>query len=240
MNLKLPVPSLLEQLGALCSLLAHDLANQLCVISGSASFAQMVANDPHRLNSALDTIARATERAGHAVSSFSEYRRTLPASFPAVPASEITQAVVEYAKSVGWKSVVPRPVSGYVIMPKQWAVFAMRSIGREIRSKSVTMLVSRQPAPTTQAPAQGKLASDSKVKSRPSLHIRLTYPSKTEFSIQEVRALYENLELLSVFELNRMLGGSLESGALRNGLQAIDLWLPDPEVGSTGSAREML
>ena len=220
-------PPLLEQLGALCSLLAHDLANQLCVISGSVSFAQMVTNDPQRLASALEAIARASETAGHAVSSFGEYRRTLPAAFTPGSACDVVGALVAFAKEAGWKCASTPRVDGMVLLPPQWAVFAANCIRTEIGAKSVVLQVNRY---TPHAAGLGNpvaaIRATQDAKAKAGLHIRFSYSSDQVFSIKEVRARYENLGLLAVFELNRMLGGEIDSRTAKRGSQEIDMWLP--------------
>ncbi len=221
-----PGPPLLEQLGALCSLLAHDLANQLCVISGSTSFAQMVSNDPRRLTAALDAIARASETAGHAVSSFGEYRRTLPAAFLPAPAGEVLAALVAYAKQAGWKCSMPPRVEGSVLLPPRWAVFAASSIRTEIGSKPIVLRVNQYSPSKDGAGDFGAAVSVHDARRRTGLRIQFGYPSKKPFSIKDVRTRYENLGLLAAFELNRMLGGELDSHTTSCGHQSIDLWLP--------------
>jgi hypothetical protein len=224
-NLTGPPP--LEQLGALCSLLAHDLANQLCVISGSASFAQLVSDDPRKLAAALDAITRACETASHAVSSFGEYRRTLPMAFTPSHARQIVEGLREFAEKAGWRCSLPREVEGSVLLPPQWVVFAASSIKTEIYSKPVTLRVSAndtgQPgsvdAGVTDVPTQS-------ARFRPGLHVQFIYHSAQAFSIKDVRTRHENLGLLAAFELNRMLGGEIDSRTPSRGKQEIDLWLP--------------
>lgn len=233
-------PPLLEQLGALCSLLAHDLANQLCVISGSASFAQLIPDDPKRLAAALETIARASEAAGHAVSSFGEYRRTLPAAFVLGAAQEVVDALAGYADEVGWKCQRPAQMEGLVLLPPRWAVFAARSIKTELHSKPIVLkmgieerVVSRFNGLTPGAETVRDSAG------QPRLQIRFCYRSSDSLSIKEVRSRYENLGLLAVFELNRMLGGTLEARTAGRGNQEIDLSLPLEVGGCPGFASEV-
>jgi len=220
-------PPLLEQLGALCSLLAHDLANQLCVISGSASFAQLVSDDPRKLAAALEAITRASETAGHAVSSFGEYRRTLPTAFTPGPAREVVEGLRKFAEKVGWRCSLPREVEGLVLLPPQWAVFAASSIKTEIYSKPVMLRViandTSQAGSVDAEPADVAIQS---ARSRPNLHIQFVYHSEEAFSIKDIRTRHENLGLLAAFELNRMLGGEIDSRTPNRGKQEIDLWLP--------------
>jgi hypothetical protein len=221
-----PRPPLLEQLGALCSLMAHDLANQLCVISGSASFGQLAPDDPKRMATALETIARASEVAGHAVSSFGEYRRTLPTAFVPGPARDIVDALAEYAKSSGWKHMRMSRIHGSILLPPQWAVFAAQGIKTELHSRPVLLKMSMHERSVSgcHGPASGE--ADRGSNCRQGLQVLFRYESNDTLSIKEVRSRYENLELLAVFELNRMLGGTLESRTICRGNQEIELWLP--------------
>jgi hypothetical protein len=220
-------PPLLEQLGALCSLMAHDLANHLCVISGSASFAQLSLDDPRRLAAALEAIARASEIAGHAVSSLGEYRRTLPTAFAPGPARDVVDALRDFAQEARWRWVLPKQLEGSVLLPPRWAVFAASSIKTEIYSKPVVLTVSATDTPDTGESDAGPTdATMQEVRSRPGLLAQFAYRSEEPFSMQDVRARFENLGLLAAFELNRMLGGELESRTLSRGNQEIGLWLP--------------
>ncbi len=228
-------PPLLEQLGALCSLLAHDLANQLCVISGSASFAQMVLDDPKRLATALDAITRASETAGHAVSSFGEYRRTLPATFKPGPARGVIDAFQDFANHAGWKCVAARDVRGSLLLPPEWAVFAASTIKMEIYSKPVVLHLQQNNPRQHEGHNAGRLPIQG-ARWQPGLHIRFDYASSRTFSIKEIRARHENLGLLAVFELNRMLGGEVDSRTPSPGRQEIDLWLPFVEDESNPNA----
>ncbi len=220
-------PPLLEQLGALCSLLAHDLANQLCVISGSASFAQLVADDPKRLGAALETIARASEVAGHAVSSFGEYRRTLPAAFVPGAAEEVVDVLARYANEVGWKCLRPSRIEGSVLLPPQWAVFAASSIKLELQSQPIVLKMRIR-----ERVASGSMGFDQggdpvcDMGREAGLQLLFCYRSGEPLSIKDVRSRYENLGLLAVFELNRMLGGTLDTRTSGRGNQEIDLSLP--------------
>jgi hypothetical protein len=220
-------PPLLEQLGALCSLMAHDLANHLCVICGSASFAQLSLDDPRRLAAALEAIARASEIAGHAVSSFGEYRRTLPTAFTPGPARDVVDALRDFAQEAGWRCVLPKQLEGSVLLPPRWVVFAASSIKTEIFSKPVVLTVSATDTlETGKSDAERTEATIPESRSRPGLLIRFAYRSEEPFSMQDIRVRFENLGLLAAFELNRMLGGEIESRTLGRGNQEIGLWLP--------------
>jgi len=220
-------PPLLEQMGALCSLLAHDLANQLCVISGSASFAQLVSDDPKRLAAALETIARASEVAGHAVSSFGEYRRTLPAAFVPGPAEEVVDVLARYANEVGWKCLRPSRIKGSVLLPPQWAVFAARGIKVELHSQPIVLKI--RVKERVASGSKGFAQDDDSARdlgNQPGLQVLFCYRSSDPLSIKNVRTRYENLGLLAVFEMNRMLGGTLDTRTCGRGNQEIDLSLP--------------
>jgi hypothetical protein len=224
----LPDPPLLEQLGALCSLMAHDVANQLCVISGSASYAQLVIHDPQRLGAALDVITRASETVGRVVSSFGEYRRSLPTALMPGRVTEVVGALTAYAKTIGWKIELPSEITEEaVLLPPHWAVFAVRGIKRELCVKHVTLRCSACMAPVVDwgiPKADLSVSQDSRRKT--GLLIRLTYSSQEPFSFKNVKARYENFGILAAFELNRMLGGEFDSRSPKAGLQEIDIWLP--------------
>lgn len=225
-------PPLLEQLGALCSLLAHDLANQLCVISGSVSFAQLSQNDPVRLTAALETIAKASEVAGHAVSSFGEYRRTLPAAFPPSRAEAVVVALGEAARVSGWGFSGPTRVEECVLMPPAWAAFAARSIRTEIHSRPVDLEVTVHKGSDSSGMRGGtRSGARPGAAGRGGLSVRFAYDSEEAFSIKDIRSRYENLGLLAVFELNRSLGGRVDSRTVCKGTQEITLWLPFVDSG---------
>jgi hypothetical protein len=206
--------------------MAHDLANQLCVISGSASFGQMIPDDPKRLAAALQTIARASETAGHAVSSFAEYRRTLPTTFVPGPAKDVVQAVTHYARSMCWTVLKPSVVPGQVLLPPQWAVFAAQSIRSELKAPPIHLKISlcERGVSGCHGPACGD--ADIGPKRRNGLQLLFSYQADAPLSIKDIRTRYENLEFLAVFELNRMLGGTLEGKTTSGENRSIDLWLP--------------
>jgi hypothetical protein len=228
-------PPLLEQLGALCSLMAHDLANQLCVISGSASFGQMNPEDPKRLATALHTIARASETAGHTVSSFAEYRRTLPTTFVPSPAKDVVHALASYAEAMCWAVTKSRNICGHVLLPPSWAVFAAQSIRSELRAPPIKLKISmcERGVSGCHGPACGD--ADSGAQRKQGLQILFSYQAEAPLSIRQIRTRYENLEFLAAFELNRMLGGTLESKTRSGEHQIIDLWLPLEGVQSKGT-----
>jgi hypothetical protein len=76
------------------------------------------------------------------------------------------------------------------------------------------------------AAPEGGMARVQEDKRKAGLLIQFNYSAPEAFSIKEVRARFENLGLLAAFELNRMLGGEIDSRTPRCGNQEIDLWLP--------------
>jgi hypothetical protein len=114
------------------------------------------------------------------------------------------------------------------LLPPQWAYFAAGAIKTEIYSKPVLLKLTLQDAvPVQSSPNNPLMVSGPQVaRYLPGLHVQFTFQSETAFSIKEARARHENLGLLAVFELNRMLGGEIDSQTTSSGKQQIDLWLP--------------
>jgi hypothetical protein len=118
-------------------------------------------------------------------------------------------------------------VEGAVLLPPQWAVFAVRGIKLELNTKTVSLRFSTCLAPVVDLgipEADAIRRQESKRKN--GLLIKLVYSSPEAFSLKEVRARYENFALLAALELNRMLGGEIAGRTSKTGIQEIDIWLP--------------
>jgi hypothetical protein len=218
-------PPFLEQLGALCSLLIHDLANHLCIISGSATFAEMVLDEPERVAHSLKAIVKAGEKAGHVLSSCGELRRSLPET---VPASEIHAVLAQLKKLIaskpGWELEGEAGLDGTVRLPAIWVSFAVESVMKEARMAGGTIRVrqARQASepcedvsPTKTAPSAPNI-----------LQVAVIYSSDQAFPLKEIRARFDHLGLLAAFELNRCLGGRIECRTLAPGQQEVCIESP--------------
>jgi hypothetical protein len=224
-------PPLLEQLGALSSLLIHDLANQLCIISGSATFAQMVLNDTERVTHSLKAIVQAGENAAHTLSSCGELRRALPETVASSTFLEVLtqlQAVIGLEK--GWSLEVDQHLDGTVRLPAIWAGFAVRSLIKELRVSGGTI---RLQGIQEDRAFPGDSHDAVEACSGPVfLRIGFVYESDRAFELKEIRSRYDHLGLLAAFELNRCLGGRMDSRSLEPGQQEVRL---DLSLESTDS-----
>jgi hypothetical protein len=215
-------PPLLEQLGALCSLLIHDLANQLCIISGSATFAQMVLSDSDRVAHSLKAIVQAGEKAAHTLGSCGELRRALPETVASSNLPEVLarlKAVTEREK--GWSLDVEQDLHGTVRLPAIWAGFAVQCLIKEVRVSGGTIHLQRIWEETGRLGDLGERTDPSSGKVF--LRIALSYSSDQPFQVREVRSRYDHMGLLAAFELNRCLGGGLESRSPEPGRQEVRL-----------------
>jgi hypothetical protein len=216
-------PPLLEQLGALCSLLIHDLANQLCIISGSATFAQMTLGDRERLVTSLNAIVKAGEIAGHALASCGELRRALPDTVATGQVPEIVTELRAWADREGW-SFEGDPADGAIRLPASWVTFTVTSVVKEVRAKSGTIRLTRVEDTTSSlidlSETQSPLA--------PQFQIRLDidYASEQPLLVKETRVRYEHLGLLAAFELNRCVGGRIDTRTVAPGQQEVQVYIP--------------
>jgi hypothetical protein len=219
----LEAPPLLEQLGALSSLLMHDLANQLCIISGSASFSQLVIEEPERVTASLDTILQAGQTAGYFIERCGEWRRGLATALPPSRAQAVVETLRAFtAVHTTWTLEAANELPGSVRLPAPWVVFALQNLIAEVRADRGVIRVSSPAAAEPSTPAGVPAAAGASGRT-PTLRITLIYAGEVPLSLKDVRARYENLGLLAAFELNRSLGGQLGSRTVGPGLQ--EVWL---------------
>ncbi len=214
-----PSPSPLEQLGALGSLLVHDMANHMCIISGNATFAQMVLQDPAQLNKAVEAIAKAGERMSFILSQCGDFRRTLGEQLPRGGAAETVAGVRQvFAAHPGWSLEVAGEFQGPLLVPTAWAVFAVQQVLAEIQ------------VPTGSAKARRvQMASDTTFLlpfGGAYVEVRLHWESDRPFSIEEIRGRYDNVGILASFELIRQCGGKLEGYTPAPGHQEAAIIVP--------------
>jgi hypothetical protein len=221
----LVTPPLLEQLGALCSLLIHDLANHLCIISGSATFAQMVADEPERVAHSIKAIIEASETASHALGSCGELRRALPETVPSAQVEEVLVRLRTWvSQEPGWTLNAEAGLGGTVRLPAVWVCFALQCLLKEIRVAGGTIRVSRVRQPSA---FYEDSSSTTVQESGPFvLQIAMVYSGDQPLQFKTIRSRYDHLGLLAAFELNRCLGGRLESRTLYPGQQEVWLELP--------------
>ncbi len=210
-------PALLEQLGALGSLLIHDMANQMCIVSGNATFAQMMMHDPQQLGRAIEAISKSSERMSYILGQTAELRRRLGGELPQGDAAEALAGLrTLLAQRPGWTLDVAEGLTGRVQVPTAWVVFAVHEILRE--------------TPAAEGRARIRRASpDSDTTFLPGgayFEVRLWWESAKAFSMEEHRAKFENFGLLAAFELVRQSGGKLEGFTPATGRQEVLLCVP--------------
>jgi hypothetical protein len=221
----LVTPPLLEQLGALCSLLIHDLANHLCIISGSATFAQMVADEPERVAHSIQAIIEASENASHVLGSCGELRRSLPETVPPAQVAEVlVQLRTWMTRESGWTLDAEAGLEGTVRLPAVWISFALQCLLKEIRVAGGTIRVSRiRQTNEGYADSSGTTFKES---GPFVLQVAMVYSADQPVQFKAIRSRYDHLGLLAAFELNRCLGGRLESRTPGPGQQEVWLELP--------------
>lgn len=210
-------PPLLEQLGALGSLLIHDMANQMCIISGNATFAQMMSADPAQVDRAVKAIAKAGEHMAFILGQCADLRRRLAAELPYGEGSVAARGIESFfAGKSGWQVEVNSGLEGTLHVASEWLCFAVAQAFSELDSAGGEVRVRRIRPETDTAFLPGGSYFE----------VRLTWESAQAFSIEEVRRRYENLGLLAAFELVRQCGGKLEGFTPAAGRQEILLCIP--------------
>jgi hypothetical protein len=194
-------PALLEQLGALGSLLIHDMANQACIISGNATFAQMVLADPKQVGRAVEAIAKSGERMSFILGQCADLRRRVAPDLPRGDAAEVVGGLKELLNpATGWEMEVIGSLEGKLLVPSSWVTFAVGHALAEIEAAGGEARLNRiQPEEDTGFLPVGSY-----------LELRMQWQSERRFAIEEVRERYRNFGLLAAFELIRQSGGKLE------------------------------
>jgi hypothetical protein len=194
-------PPLLEQLGALGSLLIHDMANQACIISGNATFAQMVLADPKQVGRAVEAIAKSGERMSFILGQCADLRRRVAPELPRGDAAEAVAGLRELlSPATGWELEVTEPIHGKLLVATHWVTFAITHALKEIEADGGRARICRvQPEEDTGFLPVGCY-----------FDLRLQWTSARGFVIEEIREQYRNFGLLSAFELIRQSGGKLE------------------------------
>jgi len=216
-------PPPIELMGALCSLLIHDFANHLSVISGNAQCAQMFGDNAQRTAPALVSILKASEVAANLLVKCGELRRKLGSGLPqgdlALLAREISGSG---ARHPGWMVKTPPELGGSIAVPSHWVVFAIWELVREAGTDSgIISLSKKAPGALTGAVAQRDL-----------VEIVLAWRAETPFPWDEIRSRHTNLNLLAAGELIKVTGGRIACSTSAPGEQEISLSIP--LAGSNG------
>jgi hypothetical protein len=195
------LPPALEQLGALGSLLIHDMANQMCIISGNATFAQMSLSDPQAVRRAVEAITKASERVSFILGQCSDVRRRLSSELPRGQGREALAGwQAAFAARPGWTLDLEGQFDGELTIPTDWVVFGLQQVLEEIKAETGQARIRRVRSKVDTAFLPGGTY----------LQLRLTWEAPTPFSMDEVRARYQNHGLMASFELIRQCGGKLD------------------------------
>lgn len=217
----------MELMGALCSLLIHDFANHISIISGNAQCAQMFAGDSERTASTLVSILKASDGAANLLVKCGEIRRSLGTGLPPGDLSLLSNEVSTAAPpQSGWSLKLPSPLEGRIAIPLHWVVFATWELVRETGANSGVIGIIRKTPPGNPAGLTGLTAG---LANRESIEIKLTWKSATPFPLDEIRSKHLNLNLLAACELVKISGGRTASATPAPGEQEISLYVPTVE-----------
>lgn len=223
------MPPLLEQLGALGSLVIHDFANQICIISGNATFAQMMLADPQQVGRAVEAITRAGEHMSFILNQCADLRRRVSAQLPRGDGRAAACRIEAFFRGQpGWRTDVRSGLEGALRVPTDWVAFAAEQTLSAIEQTGGVLRIQR-----AQVEADGAvLPGDS------GFEVRFLWRSHQPFSIDDLRKRYERLGLLAAFELVRQCGGKLEGFTPAAGEQQVLLYVPyaSDEAARPGAA----
>jgi hypothetical protein len=194
----------LEQVGALASRLVHDLANHLCIISGNATFAELVPDDRVRVGDAVRSIVQASEEAGRLLSRCSELRERLLEGTPSGTVAEILETLAQqYGPNSPWRLSLAADLEGRVPLPARWVALAVRQILAETRTDHGAIHVERFVRPAEEYASSAPPGPEF-------LLIRIGYEAAAPIVFKELKDSYRNYSLLAAYELIRNSGGRTE------------------------------
>ncbi|HKS38428.1 MAG TPA: hypothetical protein VJW76_14640 [Verrucomicrobiae bacterium] len=214
----------LELMAALSSLLVHDLANHVSVISGNTQFAQLVISDPERLDTALKAILQASEVASALLRKCGPLRRSLGNVFGR---SEITDLARDLGPLAGfrpgWVLEAPPQPDGYIVLGSHWVVLLSREIIAETRADHGAMSLARVAYPKNSSRSKSLPPGTS---TEHLLNLTLAYVADQPFPFAEIRSQYANLLLAAAYELLTNAGGSLDCVTSEPTRQQVILGIP--------------
>jgi hypothetical protein len=193
------------------------MANQMCIISGNATFAQMMLADPSQVARAVEAISKAGEQMSFILGQCADLRRRVSAGLPHGEGLAAAQGLESFFLGIpGWEVEVQPGLEGDLCVPTQWVVFAAEQAFAELEGGGGQVRVQRVRAEDDTAFLPGGSYFE----------VRLTWQSAAVFSMGDVRKRYENLGLLAAFELIRQSGGKLEGFTSAEGRQGLLLCVP--------------
>jgi hypothetical protein len=214
----------LELMAAMSSLLVHDLANHLSVISGNAQFAQLVINDPERMDTALKAILQAGEVASNLLRKCGPMRRSLSNVFGR---SEIADLANDLGALVGrrpgWVLEAPSQPAGCIVLASHWIALIAREIITETKANHGVVSLARAEYPKNSSRSKSLPPGTS---TEHLLNLTFAYDSDQPFPFAEIRSKYANLLLVSAYELISNAGGSLDCVTREPTHQEVVLGIP--------------
>jgi hypothetical protein len=209
-----PLVPTLEQLGALSSLLVHDLANHLCIISGNATYAELILHDPERVAAAIRAIVQASELAGNLLGKCGEMRQWVSRGvIPGDVAETVERLRRLYSHQPLWRLEVAAGLTGSIAVGADWVALAVERTVAELCADAGAIRVTWGELESADGP-------------RPCLLVTLTAESPRLFSIKGARETYDNPGLLAAFEVLRNSGGRIAPGASTTTRQEVSIWVP--------------
>ena len=199
-----PTVSNLEQVGALASRLVHDLANHLCIISGNATFAELILDDRERVAGAIRAIVQASELAGRLLGRCSQLREKLTEGIAPGASAEIAEVLSrQYGSNSEWRLDLAPGLSGRVPLPTRWVALAVQQILVETRTDHGEIHVEHFVRPSVDAPSTAPPGNEF-------LLIRIHYDADAPIPFETIRETYGNLGFLAAYEFIRSCGGRTE------------------------------
>lgn len=214
----------LELMAAMSSLLVHDLANHVSVISGNAQFAQFVINDPQRAETALKSILQASEIAANLLRQCGPLRRSLGNVFGHSEIAALTNDLGALAvRHPGWLLEAPLQPAGRIVLPARWIALIARELITETTASHgvVSLACVEYPKNSSRSKSLPPGTSTEQL-----LRLTLLYKSDQAFPFAEIRSKYANLLLLAAYELIINAGGSLDCVTREPAQQQVILGIP--------------
>ena len=199
-----PTVSNLEQVGALASRLVHDLANHLCIISGNATFAELILDDRERVAGAIRAIIQASELAGRLLGRCGQLREKLTEGITPGAVAEIAEVLSRrYGPNSPWRLNLAPGLSGRVPLPTRWVTLAVQQILVETKTDHGEIQVEHFVRSSVDAPSTAPPGNEF-------LLIRIHYDADAPIPLKEIRDTYANFSFLAAYELVRNCGGRTE------------------------------
>src|SRR3954469_6696813 len=126
--------SALEISGAICAKIIHDLSSLIGGIAGNAEYATAKADDPVRLQKALQAITTSANAAGKLLGQCLPLQRLISAETFPVDVRELALHLSEAGShEEGWRVSVPAEISGHIQVQPVWLSTAIWQLVHETK-----------------------------------------------------------------------------------------------------------